>query len=88
MIVAANASKAKILAIDLPSGLDATTGKSYNPCIKASVTLALSAVKKGLLKSSNTGKLLVSYMTVSEIVNKKFKLKNVFSEKKLIVRYL
>ncbi len=87
LIISANNSKLPILSIDLPSGLDATTGKAYNPCIKAITTLALTAAKKGLINSSKTGKLLVSYMTVPEVVNKKFKLKNMFSEKSLIFRY-
>ncbi|MAG15446.1 NAD(P)H-hydrate epimerase [Candidatus Woesearchaeota archaeon] len=87
LITSANNSKLPILSIDLPSGLDATTGKAYNPCIKAITTLALTAAKKGLINSSKTGKLLVSYMTVPEVVNKKFKLKNMFSEKSLIFRY-
>ena len=88
IISAANNSNVPILSIDLPSGLDATTGRAYEPCIKASTTIALTAVKAGLLKKNAkkyTGKLLVSYMTVPNIINKKFRLQG-FSEKNLIHR--
>jgi len=87
MITAANKSKIPILAIDLPSGLDATTGHAYEPCIRATTTIALSAVKQGLLKSKkNTGKVLVAYMSVPDIINKRFHINKIFSEKKLISR--
>lgn len=90
LITAANKSRIPILAVDLPSGLDATTGKACSPCVKATTTIALTAAKKGLLKEhakKYVGKLLVSYMAVPEVVNKRFCLKNIFSEKRLIVRY-
>lgn len=90
LITAANKSKIPILAIDLPSGLDATSGKPAIPCIRATSTIALSAAKKGLLKRAAkpyVGKLLVSYMTVPDVVSRKFKLSKVFNEKKLIVAY-
>ena len=87
MITAANKSKVPVLAIDLPSGLDATTGHAYNPCIRATTTIALSAVKKGLLKSRKyTGKVLVAYMSVPDIINRRFRINKIFSEKKLISR--
>ena len=87
LIERANESKAPVLAVDLPSGLDATAGKIHDPCIKATATIALTAVKKGLLQKNaekQVGKLFVAYMTVPETINKKFGIKNVFSEKKLI----
>jgi len=90
IITAANNSKTPILAIDLPSGLDATTGKAYQSCIKATATIALSTIKNGLLKKEAkkyTGDLLVSYMSVPEAVNKKFGIPG-FSEKNLISRIL
>ncbi len=49
LIRAANAHGAPILAVDLPSGLDATTGIPYDPCIRAAVTLTLALPKTGLL---------------------------------------
>ena len=49
LITAANAHPAPILAIDLPSGLDARTGDPYDPCIRADATLTLALPKTGLL---------------------------------------
>lgn len=49
LIGAANMHPAPILAIDLPSGLDATTGTPYEPCIRADATLTLALPKTGLL---------------------------------------
>lgn len=44
----ANKSTARVLSLDLPSGLDATSGVPGSPCIKASATLTLAAPKTGL----------------------------------------
>jgi NAD(P)H-hydrate epimerase len=52
LIAAANAHPAPILAIDLPSGLDARTGEPHAPCIRAAATLTLALPKSGLLTSA------------------------------------
>jgi NAD(P)H-hydrate epimerase len=49
LIAAANAHPAPILAVDLPSGVDARTGDPYDPCIRADATLTLALPKTGLL---------------------------------------
>ena len=49
LIVAANAHPAPVLAVDLPSGVDARTGDPYDPCIRADATLTLALPKTGLL---------------------------------------
>ena len=83
LITAANNSKIPILAVDLPSGLDAS-GRAFNPCIEAKTTIALAAMKKGLPRSRKlTGKVLLAYMTVPNLINKRFGLRR-FSEKKLV----
>lgn len=46
----ANKSGVPILSLDLPSGLNATTGVPGNPTIKASATLTLAMPKTGLLR--------------------------------------
>ena len=51
MIHWANSQKVPIVALDTPSGLDLTTGKLYEPIIKASATLTLAMAKKGLFAS-------------------------------------
>jgi NAD(P)H-hydrate epimerase len=49
-IEAINASRLKVIAVDVPSGLDADTGSAYAPSVKASATLTLGLPKPGLLK--------------------------------------
>lgn len=44
----ANAAEAPVVALDLPSGLDATTGRVGDPCIRAAATLTLAMPKAGL----------------------------------------
>ena len=48
LIRGANAHGAPILSLDLPSGIDATTGTVYDPSIRAAATLTLALPKKGL----------------------------------------
>jgi ADP-dependent NAD(P)H-hydrate dehydratase / NAD(P)H-hydrate epimerase len=47
-----NAAELQILAIDVPSGLNATTGKPEGAAIRASVTLTVGAVKRAMLAQS------------------------------------
>ena len=78
LIEIANNSKKKILSLDIPSGLDPDTGKTYNPCIKANYTLTLAYPKKGLLAKKSkkyTGKLYLSYLTIPRELSRKLKLK-------------
>jgi NAD(P)H-hydrate epimerase len=49
MIEAANAHAAPVLAVDLPSGLEATAGTIFAPCIRAEATLTLGLPKTGLV---------------------------------------
>jgi len=76
LIKLANKSKGKVLAVDLPSGLDPDTGKIYDPCIKADFTLTLSYPKKGLLKAKKyTGETYLSYLTIPKELSRKLKFK-------------
>lgn len=47
----ANAHPAPVLAIDVPSGLDASTGEAGTPCIAATWTLTLALPKTGLMSA-------------------------------------
>ena len=49
LVLWANASGAPILALDVPSGLDAATGQAHAPAICASATSTFIALKPGLL---------------------------------------
>lgn len=44
-----NETKLPILALDVPSGLDATKGIPFHPCIQAAATLTLALPKIGLM---------------------------------------
>jgi len=48
----ANAQGAPILAVDIPSGVDAATGKPLDPAIHAAATLTLALPKEGLRASN------------------------------------
>ncbi len=48
-VEAINASGAPVLAIDLPSGIDASNGTRAMPCVQATATLTVGALKLGLL---------------------------------------
>ena len=50
LIRAANDQPAPVLAVDLPSGLDATTGERFAPCVRATATLTLALPKTGLMR--------------------------------------
>ena len=49
IIAAVNASKIPVLAVDLPSGLNADNGEPFGAAIEATLTLAVGAPKTGLL---------------------------------------
>ena len=49
LVERANAMPAPILALDVPSGLDADTGMATGPCIHATATATFLALKPGLL---------------------------------------
>jgi len=44
----ANQQAAPILSLDVPSGVDTTTGRVFNPVIKAAATMTLALPKQGL----------------------------------------
>ena len=46
IIEAVNASGAQVVAYDMPSGVDATSGECREPCIKADATLTLALPKR------------------------------------------
>jgi len=59
IIQAINAKSSNVLAVDIPSGLDGTTGKICDICIKANMTVTFSYPKKGFFKNQGplyTGK--------------------------------
>jgi len=52
-IAALNAAQSRLLvALDLPSGLDADSGEASEPCVRAHATLTFAAFKPGLLSAA------------------------------------
>ncbi len=49
VIAAVNAAKIPVLAVDIPSGLNADTGEQFGAAIRAAVTLTVGAPKIGML---------------------------------------
>jgi hydroxyethylthiazole kinase-like uncharacterized protein yjeF len=47
-IRAINESMVPVLSVDVPSGLDATTGEAFEPTVRATLTCTLTAMKRGL----------------------------------------
>ena len=48
MIRAANEHRAPVLALDVPSGIESTTGAVHEPAVRATATLTLALPKQGL----------------------------------------
>ena len=83
----ANASGRQILALDLPSGMNATTGEVYDPCIKATVTLTLALPKTGFLAPSASpflGDLFLADISVPRRVYETFGQQNLLFQKEAI----
>lgn len=49
MIAAMNRAKKPIVSVDIPSGIDADNGSVFQPCIRATLTVALAFLKRGLV---------------------------------------
>ena len=61
----ANAHDAPILSLDVPSGVDTTTGVVYDPAIRATATLTLALPKHGLLAAAaHTGERYLADISV------------------------
>jgi len=50
LVRSANASRKRVLCLDVPTGLDPDSGNPYSPCIKGAWTLTLAFPKRGLLQ--------------------------------------
>ncbi len=63
LVAALNGSRVPILAVDVPSGLDADTGEPLGGAVRAAVTVTFGAMKQGLLRADAaqfTGRLEVA----------------------------
>jgi NAD(P)H-hydrate epimerase len=55
LIETVNASGLPVLAVDVPSGLDADTGGHFGAVVQATVTLTVGVPKRGLIQEAATG---------------------------------
>jgi NAD(P)H-hydrate epimerase len=85
----ANASGRPILALDLPSGMNATTGEAYDPCIKATATLTLALPKTAFLAASASpyvGDLYLADISIPRKVYRSFGQQDVLFKKDTVLR--
>ncbi len=62
-----NKNKNKVLALDIPSGLDATEGISLGSCVRADKTITFAACKTGLVKNQGleySGEIIVADISI------------------------
>jgi NAD(P)H-hydrate epimerase len=64
----ANREEGPVMALDIPSGLDATTGRVGTPCIRAAATLTLALPKVGLASAFEVGELYLADISVPPLV--------------------
>ncbi|MBI4789798.1 MAG: NAD(P)H-hydrate epimerase [Chloroflexi bacterium] len=89
LIRQANASSAPIIALDTPSGLDTTTGETFDPCIRADATMTLALPKVGLLTEiarAIVGELYVADISVPPLVyaTMGIEIPNLFAEAEIV----
>jgi NAD(P)H-hydrate epimerase len=71
LVEAINAAGRRVVAIDVPSGMDATTGKVRGACVKAAKTVTLAVAKKGLFLNEGphyAGKIIVVDIGIPGVV--------------------
>jgi NAD(P)H-hydrate epimerase len=89
MILNANTCGAPILAVDIPSGLDATAGEPNDPCVVARATLTLGFPKTGFLNPrcrQHVGQLYLGDVSLPLEVYKKHSQSATLFEKESVVR--
>ena len=89
MIKDANVSGRPILALDVPSGMNATSGKAYDPCIKATTTLTLALPKTGFLAPSASpyvGDLYLADIAIPRKIYQSFGQQNILFQKETLLR--
>jgi NAD(P)H-hydrate epimerase len=89
LISKANNSSCPILSLDIPSGLDSSSGFAYTPCIEAAETLTLALPKTGLTKESSrkyVGNLFLADISIPKRIYAKFGINDgiIFDEDSII----
>ena len=60
IISAMNAAGLPIVAVDVPSGMDADTGLGAEQAVRATATVTLAAPKLGLIQTTNSGRIFLA----------------------------
>ncbi len=68
LIRSINQSKPNVLAVDVPSGLDADTGEGDDQCVRAAATLTLGLPKRGLMRAQSVGRLFLADIGIPAVV--------------------
>ena len=68
LITWTNEHSSAVLSLDVPSGLDVTTGLAGAPCVGATATMTLALPKLGLLEAAQVGELYVADISVPALV--------------------
>jgi NAD(P)H-hydrate epimerase len=87
LIRRANASQIPILAVDVPSGMDATTGKPGEPCIVAAATVTFGFPKTGFLNPEArrfVGKLYLADISMPRQIYEWYSVKGLFNRERLV----
>jgi NAD(P)H-hydrate epimerase len=87
----ANVSGRPILALDIPSGMNATSGEAYDPCIKATATLTLALPKTGFLAPSASlyvGDLYLADISIPRKVYQSFGQQNILFQDDMIMKIM
>lgn len=85
-----NAQGTNIISLDVPSGIDSTTGEKISTCIKADQTMTLALPKTGFQNpeaKKYTGELLLADISVPPVLYKKafdMDLPDIFSEVEIV----
>jgi NAD(P)H-hydrate epimerase len=89
LIRRANASGIPILAVDIPSGLDATSGAVGDPCIQARATVTFALPKTGFLDRRArrvVGELYIADISMPELVYRKYSQEKLIFDRDTLVR--
>jgi NAD(P)H-hydrate epimerase len=73
LIAAINRQSAPVLALDLPSGLDADTGHAPDACVRAALTVCFIAAKRGLFTGvapAHVGELVLETLGVAASIER------------------
>lgn len=74
VIETVNQEAKTIVAVDIPSGLDGTSGRIYGVCVKADVTVTFSFIKRGFLEGKgprHTGKIIIADIGIPAVLKDK-----------------